>query len=247
MSKVKDVINKFDQSSNAMAEQKEAVKALEELGKAKADIFEKEINKDLLSAGKDETNQKVPISFIVGSTYEVRAFSKSEVGNIGTVVSDSLTNFLSGDKKRIIGGIGNLITSTLGTFLGESEAMTEDRGMYCIGTDGLSPVRIDVRSWYYGVTAESITKKMERITAIVAVKSVIDVTQIDLATFLYLYQKQFEPLNFTPEEMKRLLNDAAEIFNIFVSKNAPSNPAIAKANTPDDAKKAYAKTIGVMS
>lgn len=52
--------------------------------------------------------------------------------------------------------------------------------MYYVAIDGLSPIRVDIKSWYCSVTASSIASKMEKIVVVVATKSIIDITRIDL-------------------------------------------------------------------
>ena len=53
---------------------------------------------------------------------------------------------------------------------------------------------------------------MERVTSIVAVKSVVDLSKIDFSTFLNLYQGQLLETKMTHEELKEALNQAKEIY-----------------------------------
>lgn len=245
MSVVKNAIKSFDQADTKFAEQEEAVKALAELGMAKAEIFIRDIKESLMAAGDEKSNKTVPITFMVGSKKEVRAFSSSEAGNIGKVVTDSLTAFLSGDKKTIISGIGNLASSALNIFLGEGSASSDTIEMYYVATDGLSPVRVDMKAWYQSVTAKSITTKMERIITVVATKSVIDVTRIDLGTFLYLYQGQFNTSEMTMEQLSTAIDAAADVYNKFVERSVKTGTiSQQRANTPEDDKEAYLLSLG---
>jgi hypothetical protein len=245
MSVIRDAIKKVDQSDATAAEQKETLRALEELGRAKAEIFVRDIQTSLLTAGEEKSNKTVPVSYMVGSKKEIRAFSSSENGNIGSVVTGALSSFLNGKKENIINGVGNLITGALTVFLGEGSASSDTIEMYYVATDGLAPVRVDVKSWYYMVTATSITTKMERVTAVVATKSVIDVTRIDLGTFLYLYQGQFDVDRMTPKELKAAIEEAADIYNTFVEKAIRKGEVSQqRANTPDEDREKYSKSLG---
>lgn len=244
---IKKAIESFDSQSQVFAEQKEAIKALEELGKAKADIFVRDIQSSLMTAGDEKSNKTVPITFMIGSKMEVRAFSAKETGNIGGVVTTALTSFLSGNKDNIVNGIGNLITSALGIFLGQGEASTDTIEMYFVATDGLSPVRVDIKAWYYGVTAKSITTKMERVTTVVATKSVIDVTRIDLGTFLYLYQSQYDVNKMSQKELTDAVNGAADVYNTFVERSIKRGEIRQqRANTPEKDKALFASTLGAV-
>ena len=245
MSTVKNAIKKLDSSKEALEEKKDAVKALEELGKAKAEIFVRDIQSNLLTAGEERSNKTVPITYMVGSKKEVRAFASKEAGNIGKVVNDSLSAFLSGNKNTIANGVGNLISSALNIFLGEAEASSDTIESYYVATDGLSPVRIDLKAWYYSATAKSITTEVEKIIAIVATKSVIDVNRIDLGTFLYLYQGQFNVDKMTTEELSQAIDEAANVYNKFVERSVRTGTINQqRANTPEEEKEEYKGSLG---
>lgn len=245
MSVIKNVIKSFDSTNEKFAEQEEAVKALAELGMAKAEIFIRDIKESLVTAGDEKSNKTVPVTFMVGSKKEVRAFSSSESGNIGKVVTESLTSFLSGDKKTIISGIGNLVSSALNIFLVEGAATSDTIEMYYVATDGLSPVRVDMKAWYHRVIAKSITTKMERVVTVVATKAVIDVTRIDLGTFLYLYQGQFNANEMTMEQLSAAIDAAAEVYNKFVERSVKTGTiSQQRANTPEDDKETYKRSLG---
>lgn len=248
MGVIKKLIDSFDQTDAKLAEQKEAVRAMEELGKSKAEVFIRDIALSLLSAGDEKSNKTVPITFVVGSKKEVRAFSSSEVANIGGVVNNALTSFLSGKKENIINGVGNLINSALSIFLGEGEAASDSVEMYYVTTDGLSPVRIDLKSWYYSASASSITSKLEKIVVVVVTKSVIDVSRIDLGTFLYLYRGQFDVDTMTQEQLKTAISEASDVYNVFVERSIACNKISQnRANTPEVVKMQFAKTVGVVN
>lgn len=243
MSTVRNAIKKIDQAESAAAEQKEAIKALEELGRARAEIFVRDIEKSLMTAGSDSTNKTVPVTYVVGNKKEIRAYSATEVGNIGNLVTSSLNSFLSGGKDSIISGVGNLITGALTTFLGATDAESDTVEMYYVMTDGLAPVRVDLKAWYYSVTATSISTKMERLTTVVATKSVIDVTRIDLGTFNYLFQAQLSAAKMTHEELKEAIKEAAEVYNLFVENSAKKGTLGQQRAATKPEVEAYEKTL----
>ena len=245
MATIRNAIKSFDNAEGKLEEQKEAVRALELLGSAKGEIFIRDIQTSLLTAGEEKSNKTVPVTFMVGSKKEVRAFSSSQTDSIGNIVTESLTAFLSGDKDTIIKGVGNLASKALGVFLGEGEASSDTIEMYYVATDGLSPVRVDMKAWFQCATATSITTKMERIVTVVATKSVIDVTRIDLGTFLYLYQGQFNANEMTMEQLSAAIDAAADVYNKFVERSVKTGTiSQQRANTPEDDKEAYLLSLG---
>ncbi len=232
MSVVSNIIKSFDQSDELAKVQKEAVEALAALGYAKADVFKMEIQESLMSAGSGP-NFTVPVSAVLRTLSDVRAYSSTESGNIGTVVKNALTSFLKGSTESIIDGIGSLISETLGVFLGSASASTGTIEEYYVATEGLSVVRVDMKAWYLNVSSSSIQTKMERITTVVAVKSVVDLAKIDFSTFLNLYQQQLLETGMDQSQMKAALQQAKDIYADFknmstVEQNENSTPI----NTP---------------
>lgn len=245
MALVKDAIKSFDNTEGKLEETLEAVRALEALGTAKAEIFVRDIQQNLQTAGEEKSNKSVPVTFVVGSTKEIRAFASSQTKNIGTVVNNALTAFLNGGKQNIINGIGKLISDAMSVFLGEGEASSDTIETYYVATDGLSPVRVDVKAWYQCVQAKSITSKMERIVTVVATKSIVDVNRIDLGTFLYLYQGQFDVNTMSQEELSSAIAAAASVYNKFVEYSMKTGTIRQqRANTPDTDKELYKNSLG---
>jgi hypothetical protein len=214
MSTVRDVVNSFDNSQELGQAQREAVEALAALGDSKAEVFKMEIQESLLSAGNG-TNMTVPVSSISKSLKDVRAYSSSESGNLGVAVKNTLNMFLKGSTQSIVDGIGNLISETLSTFLGTASANTGTIDEYYVATEGLSVVRVDMKAWYLNVTASSIQTKMQRIIAVVGVKSIVNLAKIDFSTFLNLYQQQLFESGMSSQNMKAALQEAKEIYKDF--------------------------------
>lgn len=214
MTFVRDVIKSFDNSDESGQLQKETVQALAALGDSKAEVFKMQIQQSLLSAG-DGTNKTIPISSIVRQFSDVRAYSSSEAGNLGQVVKKTLNTFLNASKESIVDGIGSLISETLSVFLGTASASTGTVEEYYVAVEGLSVVRVDMRAWYLNVNAKSIQSKMERVVAVVGVKSVVDLAKIDFSTFLNLYQQQLIQSGNTPEERKAALEEVKRIYKDF--------------------------------
>lgn len=226
MSVVKDVINSFDSSDELAQVQKEAVEALAALGNSKAEVFKMEIQESLMSAGNG-TNLTVPVSAVLRSLVDVRAYSSTESGHIGDVVKNALSSFIKGTSESIIDGVGSLISETLSVFLGSASASTGTTEEYYVATEGLSIVRVDMKAWYLNVSSSSIKQKMERITAVVAVKSVVDLGKIDFSTFLNLYQQQLLETGMDRQQLKDALQEAKDIYNDF--KNLRKSDLIEKS------------------
>ena len=209
------VITQIDRSNELSQEQKELVDALADLGAIKGDLFESEIKESLMSAGQTDANMTLPVTTVIRSIKEVRAYSSSEAGNVAEEVGNGVKKLLSGDMNGVLDSVGNLATASIQALFGTASASTGEIHEYYIALEGLSIVRIDLKSWYKMVAAESVKKKMERVTVTVGMKSVVDLSKLDFSTFFNLYQSQLGASGISKEQMKQLLQDAKEIYQDF--------------------------------
>lgn len=225
MSGVKNVIDSFDSSDEIAQVQKEAVEALASLGRSKAEVFKMEIEESLKSAGNG-SNLTVPVSSILRSLIDVRAYSSSESGHIGNVVKNALGAFIGGTQESVIDGVGSLISDVLNIFLGKASASSGSIEEYYVATEGLSIIRIDIKAWYLNVSSQSIKTKMERIVSVVAIKSVVDLTRIDFSTFLYLYQEQLAGSGMDGQQLAEALAQAKKIYKDYSDMNLHAVPIV---------------------
>ncbi|MGB5025061.1 MAG: hypothetical protein WBO44_06915 [Saprospiraceae bacterium] len=214
MAFIRDVIKSFDASDELGKVQREAVEALAELGLSKAKNFELEITEKLQNAGSG-SNLTIPVTAVIRSLSDVRAYSASSAQYIGETVKKALKSFIKGTSEDIIGGVGEIMSGVISVFLGESAASSGEVSEYYVTTEGLSIVRIDMKAWYLNVSSKSIFEKMERVTAVVAVKSVVDLKKLDFATFLNLYQDMLNQTKLTTEQIKLALEQAKLIYKDF--------------------------------
>jgi hypothetical protein len=214
MSIVRDIVKQFDASDELAQTQREVVESLAKLGESKAEFFDLKIQQSLRTAGGAD-NQTVPISAILASKKEVRAYSSTSAEHIADTVKKSLESFVAGSAKDIVDGVSGLISGALTIFLGEASAATGTIEEYYVLTEGLSVVRVDMKAWYQNVSAKGVYAKMERVSAVVAVKSTVDLAKIDFNTFLYLYQNQLQMAKLTKEQVTEALREAKEIYKAF--------------------------------
>ncbi len=214
MAMIGDVIKSFDGSDELMQTQKQALEALSALGNAKAELFKKEIQESLTSAGNG-TNLTIPVSAVLRSTSDVRAYSAIDASKIGDVVEKSVNLFINGSSGDIVKGVTSLITGALDVLLGASSGSEGHVEEYYVATEGISIVRLDLKAWYINISASSIQKRVEKITAVVVVKSIVNLAKIDFATFLNLYQQQLFAANIGGAQLQKALQDARGIYTDF--------------------------------
>lgn len=233
MAFIRDVIKSFDASDELGKVQKEAVEALAQLGLSKAKNFELEITEKLQNAGSG-ANLTIPVTSVIRSLSDVRAYSSTSAQYIGETVLKALKSFIKGTSEDIIGGVGEVMSGVISVFLGESSASSGEIAEYYVTTEGLSIIRIDMKAWYLNVSSKSIYEKMERVTAIVAVKSIVDLKKIDFATFLNLYQEMLNQTKMTTEQIKIALDQAKMIYKDFgeMEKMNESIAKLAKSKKP---------------
>lgn len=218
MGKPRDIVNQLDPSNEVQAGLKQTIEALMKLGEAKANIFDMEIKESIRTSGTEE-NKKIPVEAIVDDTQEIRSLTKEEAKNIGNVVKSALTDFINGGTDGIINGVSNLISSGLETFLGAGTSESREMQKYYVVREGLSLVRLDIRSWYLNTTTQGIKELMEQIVVVKAVKSIVDLSQINVSTFIYFYQQQMNAAGMSYDEVIQELEQVKKIQEIFVNSH----------------------------
>lgn len=142
----------------------------------------------------------------------------------------------------VLDGVGKLISGSITGFLGKADASTGLLDVYYVMTEGLSVVRIDLKCWYLNVAAESIYKKVERVSAFLGVKSTVDLAKIDFNTFLYLYQQQLKEGGLDASRIKEALGEAKLIYKDFKEMTS-ENVAAMEAEVDEDAAEAHLKSL----
>jgi len=221
MGAIKNVINSIDNSNEIGQAQKELLESLNQTAIAKAESFKYQIEESLRTSGTS-SNARVPISSIVKDSYVIRSFISSEITNISSETNNILTKFSEGTAQSIIQGVGSVIGTALGRFLGESTAETLMFEDYYVYTDQYSVLRIDLKAWYQNIKIQSLRDKVEKVTAIVYTKSVVDLTKIDFSTLLYFYQNQLRKSSMDSEEISDALELAKKIYKEFRDINKDS-------------------------
>lgn len=214
MGSITSVIESIDTSDKKMEEATEALEALDALAQAKAEFFQMEIEKALITAGSDQ-DRKVPIEAVLDSTSQTHAFFSNQVNDIGAPISKALDSFCRGSASDIIDGVANLITDTLKEFLGESEAAEDTLHRYVVLTEEYSIIRLDLRAWQRSIKASGVRSKAEKVSAFVMVKSAVDLEKIGFNTFLYLYRAQLHSMQMEPEDIAKALERAVLIYQKF--------------------------------
>ncbi|MFY1689962.1 hypothetical protein [Plantactinospora sp. WMMB782] len=172
------------------AREKALLDALASLAEEKGRSMTQQILADLRTAGTAE-NRTVPIESIIAIAEQHHAYAKDGLAeNLSQTVSQSLKGFASGSADKIIDGVTSLISTALGAFLGAGEASEDTLHNYYLLTEGMSIIRIDLRSWRRTVNVAGIVNNIESVSAFSAVKSTIDLSKVHLNTFLYMYERQ---------------------------------------------------------
>ncbi|MCM1082566.1 MAG: hypothetical protein NC393_01465 [Clostridium sp.] len=229
MSVLRDVIHKADSQPEMTKEIKETLNLLYELSEQKAKNFESNIDSSLRSAGTTE-NQTVPTKFKLASHQEIRVTTaKTPDTDIVTGIGNSLKDILAGTKDSIIGGLADLINTSLKAVLGAGEGEERMQQTYYIATEGMSIVRLDLICWSRHITASGITKYAEKSLVCAAVKSSVDLEKLDFNSFLSTYNAQLVRCKFKDNELMEEIKNARYIYDTLCGKNT-LKAGIASAN-----------------
>lgn len=219
MAVLKNIISKADSQPGMTKEIKESLNLLYELSEQKAKNFEADIDSLLRSAGTTE-NQTVPTKFKLASHQEIRVTTKTTPDtDIVTGIGNSLKEILTGTKDSIIGGLADLINTSLKVVLGVGEGEERMQRTYYIATDGMSIVRLDLICWSRHITASGITKYAEKSLVCAAVKSSVDLDKLDFNSFLSAYNAQLVRCKFKDSELMEEIKNARNIYDILCGSN----------------------------
>lgn len=177
-------------NADKIARESALLDTLAALAEEKGRSMTQQIMADLRTAGTPE-NRTVPIESIIAIAEQHHAYSKDEL-NSGLTggIKSALEGFCSGSADAIIGGVTKLISTSLGAFLGQGEASEDSLHEYYLLTEGMSIIRIDLRSWCRKINVEGMVRNVQEVSAFSAVKSTVDLSKLHLNTFLHMYEKQ---------------------------------------------------------
>lgn len=157
-----------------------------ELGESQVYKFRSEIE-TLLKDGKTIGDLKFPVTKVVDSYEEYRAYTKREQKELFKDVSDSIQIMLSDDECDIKKGIASLLTKRLVVLFDTGSGDEKICREYYIVLESSNIVRYDVAIWACNVAEESIQERANNILSGVVYKSFVDVSELDFDIFLLCY------------------------------------------------------------
>lgn len=222
MALLKNAIKSVDPAPGKREEIELALNLLFELAQSKCDFFKKEIAQLLRTAGTEE-NPTIPITQMLGKHSETRAYISDDSTKIISETTDAIKKFVTGGSENIINGIGSLLATGVTALLGAGTGIQAEHDDYFVAVEGLSIIRIDVKSWVRKIQVQGISQKIESVLAFTSVKSSVDVDKITFNTFLQAYKYQLEKSNIPHTELVNEIKAAKEVFELLKSKKSLAN------------------------
>jgi hypothetical protein len=208
---LKQAIESLDPSKDKKTELTLALQLLSELSKSKVDQFAEDVKTSYRTAGTGE-NRTAPITLVIGSHSEYRAYVKSDVSKIATDVADAVKKFVAGGSDNIVNGIAQLVTTGLTAILGSGEGIQQEMMSYYITVQTTALVRYDIYAWRRQIEATGIIKQIESCLAVYASKASVDVQKLDLNTFLLAYDQQLSKMGFTEKQALEMVEYAEKVY-----------------------------------
>lgn len=208
MAVLKKAIEALDPAPDKKKQLTLALSLLSELCEQKVSQFTEAIESNLRTAGTVE-NRSVPVTEILATHTEYRAYVKDDAGKIATEVTDAIRKFIAGGSDNILDGVASIVTTGIQAIIGAGQAVQQEMSSYFIIVQSFGIIRFDIRIWCRMIEAEGITTQIESALATAAYKSSVDVTKLSLNTFLIAYQGQLSKLGIPEAEWEKYL-DAAE-------------------------------------
>lgn len=214
MGKLREMISGVDQSKETEKEIGEQLKILTSLGESKVTIFRGEIEASLKD-GKTTDDLKVPITKVLGSYEEYRAYTKRSQEDLAKDVISSFKTMFNGGV-QIADGIGSLISKSLSVLLGAGSGEELMKKEYFVIVEYPAIIRYDVAMWSRNISVKSLQERAENVIACVAYKSAVDVTKLDFNTFLGCYANVLqESFGSDKDNIKKMIQESAEVYGLF--------------------------------
>lgn len=219
MSVATDFINSIDSSSEIADEIKEALDLLINTAQTKADLYEQEIESDLIT-GKTIDNLTIPITKVLMKDIQCRAVTAKDPNpDITAIVSDDMEDMFSGDLS-ISKGICDIIVKAINIVIGAGEGTELSRDFYLVAIEYPAIIRYDFKFWGRTIQAENLRKQIHNAVTSVVYKSAVDVNQLDFNTFLSVYAPILnDAYDKDIDKIKDALIQAKEVFNIYKSED----------------------------
>lgn len=243
MSTIREAINKCDASNEMEAVIKEQLETLIELAEYNTELQLSKITNSLKD-GKISDDLYVPISKIVEQYTDARAVTTESnadiVGNIKTAIS----KFFHPGKEEILDGVSDIIGTAFDALMGSGEGMEFQKTIYIVAVEYPSVVRMDVAAWVRNTRAQGIRDKCKSAIAVVAVKSAVDITKLDFATFVSVYAPLLSKCYSSDLKNVDELLDSAE--NIYKRLGLQTKPQGLQAIKPYSLEKLQRTTISMV-
>lgn len=218
MSVATDFIKSIDSSSEIADEIKEALDLLINTAQTKADLFEQEIESDLIT-GKTIDNLTIPVTEVLLKDIQCRAVTAQDPSpDITSIVTEDMSDMFSGDMS-IAKGICDIIVKAINTIVGTGLGTEMSRDFYLVAIEYPAIIRYDFKFWGRAVQAQSLREQIHNAITSVVYKSAVDVDQLDFNTFLSVYAPILnDAYDKDIDKIKDALIQAKEVFNIYKSE-----------------------------
>lgn len=211
MNNIKSILEKLDKSKDISSDAKELMETFYTLAEQKADIFLMEI----MDSINKEDDRKLPVTVLIDEEKVINSYVEKDVQNLEEVISNLLDLFIKHDKENVVEKIKKSLIAALKSFFGSSIAKSDSIEKYYILIDGYSAIRLDIKSWFHSVKSTSLYTYCEKILCIVATKSIVDLSKIDISTFMYFYQTQLINSGVKGEDLEQEMDNVRKIYNKF--------------------------------
>jgi hypothetical protein len=233
MSFLKDAIEAADPAPSKEKELTLALNLLFELAEQKKNLQRSYLETQVRTAGTVE-NPSIPITNTLAWHSETRAYVSADATNLVKTVTDAVKKFVAGGSENIIGGIGDLLSGGLNAILGSGTGTESELHSYFVLVEGFSILRFDVTAWQRKIEVTGITQKIQNAMTFSAVKSSVNVDKISFNTFLSAYNSQLLKMQFSPEEIKKFIIEAKEIFELLKDPSNKQEQQLITATTDNN-------------
>lgn len=213
MSTLQKLMDDCDPSTEENKRLREELRLLMSCAVANAKLGERAIT-DSLTAQPSKENLFLPVTNIIESMSETHAITTEDTAAITHRVKQSLKRFYDPNDEAILNGFASLLTDALTGLMGEGRGIEAQQEVHLVGIEGLGFIRLDFAIWMQNLDTIGIRAKCQHAVSVVAVKSAIDVSKIQLSTFLVLYGRVLDQ-SYDHDE-KKAIEKIAQAKQVFI-------------------------------
>ncbi|KAI2463065.1 hypothetical protein F4781DRAFT_417860, partial [Annulohypoxylon bovei var. microspora] len=178
----------------------------------KLNQFESKITEMFLNSESTSRTQVPGLRALRKSRYTTVGIKGAPIENVSRAIDDYLSMGISGSSagQDIRGGFKKIVSNALSVILSNTDAGEHEEQRFFVYVQHNAVVRLDVMLWRWNFTGKGFSDKYENALGYVICTSVVDVSALKTAEFVYLIS---EYAGDSDEEVTKYVSEMEKFYN----------------------------------